>query len=124
MLASDEQLLDYLHSFMLDPEQFVAGNLRIHTAAWQAFFSKCGKVRLPPCPMHSSSLPYLAIEFEGVVYAYQVYPFGSARACRDYTWTMGEVYMRLHGQVLTYVIDDALLAAHSRGRIVKTQVFY
>ena len=41
-----------------------------------------------------------------------VVPFGFARACRGYTWTMAEVYkpLRLHGMLLTFVIDDALLA--------------
>ena len=41
-LSSDDQLLSYLHSIMLDPAQFVAGNLTRHLAAWQLFCSKFG----------------------------------------------------------------------------------
>jgi len=58
---------------------------------------------------------------------YPVSPFGSAQACRNYTWTMGVVHrpLRLHHVSLTYVVDDALLAASNKGRctfIVKTLV--
>ena len=41
-MSSDDQLLSYLHSIMLDPAQFVAGNLTRHLAAWQMFCSKFG----------------------------------------------------------------------------------
>ena len=71
-------------------------------------------------PMHARSWTYFAVEWCGVVYTYSVVPFGFARACRDYTWTMAEVYkpLRLHGMLLTFVIDDALLAARTRGQCV------
>ena len=51
--------------------------------------------------MHASSLPYLAIEFDGSLFAYPVTPFGWASACRNYFWTMGEFHkpFRLHGVV-------------------------
>ena len=44
-MSSDEQLLQYLHSIMLDPAQFVAGNLARHHAAWQMFGSKFGHTK-------------------------------------------------------------------------------
>lgn len=78
-------------------------------------------------PMHESSWTYLAVEWGGKLYAYHVLPFGLARACRDYTWTMAEVYkpLRLQGVLLTYVSDDALIAARTKDQctfVVKTLV--
>ena len=49
--------------------------------------------------MHASSLPYFAIEFDGRLLAYPVTPFGWALACRNYTWTMGELHKPFRLQV-------------------------
>ena len=63
--------------------------------------------------MHQDTWTCLAVEIQGQLYTYTHLPFGLAPACRIYTVTMGEVYrpLRLHGQNLTYLIDDALFAA-------------
>ena len=67
-------------------------------------------------PMHRDAWSYLAIEVAGKLYAFTHLPFGLAPACRVYTVIMGEVYkpLRLRGQNLTYLIDDALFASSSK----------
>ena len=69
-------------------------------------------------PMHESSWQYLAIEWQGRLLAYHVTPFGSARACRDFTWIMEAAYMpfKLRSFNMTFVIDDALMAAQTRAQ--------
>ena len=78
-------------------------------------------------PMHESSFKYLAIEFDGQLLVFTHLPFGLSKACKVYTIVMQEVYkpLRLHGQCLTFLIDDALFAAATRAQCmyrVKTVV--
>ena len=39
---SDEQFRSTIKTFLLDPSQFVAGNMRHHLPAWKKWFSKFG----------------------------------------------------------------------------------
>ena len=48
--CTDEQLMSYLHTVLLNPQKFVADNLTTHVIAWQAFFLQFGntmKLQLP-----------------------------------------------------------------------------
>ena len=40
--SSDEQILFDLHSFVLDPKNFVVGNIKQHLVAWQCYFARYG----------------------------------------------------------------------------------
>lgn len=64
----------------------------------------------------------LQLEFDGrlLAIAYPVTPLGWALACRNYTWTIGELHkpIRLHGCCLTCVIDDVLAAARTGGQCI------
>ena len=40
--STDEGFLSSIQQFLLDPAQFVAGNLRHHLVAWQLFFKTVG----------------------------------------------------------------------------------
>ena len=46
-------------------------------------------------PGHPDSYQYLALEFDGVVYAFMHLPFGLAPACKMYTEVSHEVYKPL-----------------------------
>ncbi len=44
---TDDQLLQHLQDFMLDPAQFDAGNLRQHGVAWEFLFASFGDSAKP-----------------------------------------------------------------------------
>ena len=62
--------------------------------------------------MHPSTYRFLGIAYKGQVYYFAHLPFGLSSACKAYTVLMGEVYrpLRLRGQRMTYLIDDAFFA--------------
>ena len=59
--------------------------------------------------MHPSTFKFLGIRYKGHVYYFTHLPFGLSSACRAYTIIMGQVFrpLRLRGQRMSYLIDDA-----------------
>lgn len=67
---------------------------------------------------------YLCFRWQDQVYCYPYLVFGLQSACRTYTILMQEVYrvMRLHGEEMTFLIDDKLGAARTQQQ-AKYQAF-
>ena len=65
-------------------------------------------------PMHPDAFPFLGACIGGQIFVMTCLPFGIASACRIYTLVMAALYrpLRQSGQRLSYIIDDALGAAH------------
>ncbi len=61
---------------------------------------------------------YLCVQFKGVLFQFNVLPFGVAQACYAYTKVMRQVYapLRARGWKLTHYIDDLLMAQQPRER--------
>ncbi len=68
--------------------------------------------------MHPDTHRFFGIQFEGQVYYFTHLPFGLSCAPRAYTVLMGEVFrpIRMHGQDMSFLIDDALFRCLSRIR--------
>ena len=66
--------------------------------------------------MHPSTYRFLGIQYKGQVYYFAHLPFGLSSACKAYTVLMGEAYrpLRVKGQRMTYLIDDAFFAWHGK----------
>ena len=66
--------------------------------------------------MHPSTYRFLGIEYKGQVYYFAHLPFGLSSACKAYTVLMGEVYrpLRVRGQRMSYLIDDAFFVWHGK----------
>ena len=62
--------------------------------------------------MHPSTYQFLGIKYKGQVYYFAHLPFGLSSACKAYTVLMGQVYkpLRVKGQRMSYLIDDAFFA--------------
>ena len=60
--------------------------------------------------MHPARTGFLVFSMRDKCTTSHICPFGLSCACRAYTVMMGEVYrpLRMHGQDMTYLIDDAL----------------
>jgi len=66
--------------------------------------------------MHPNTYRFLGIQYKGQVYYFAHLPFGLSSACKAYTVLMGEVYMplRIKGQRMSFLIDDAFFAWHGK----------
>ena len=66
--------------------------------------------------MHPSTYRFLGIRYKGQTYYFAHLPFGLSSACKAYTVLMGEVYrpLRLKGQRMSYLIDDAFFVWHGK----------
>ena len=68
-------------------------------------------------PMHPDTYQCLGLEIAGRIYVMPFLPSGVASACREYTKLMSQVYgpLRLRGEKMAFLIDDAIGAATGQG---------